>query len=69
MRVVASVVLGVLAADTLWWVVASLSVHYLAAVGGVSPAIWPPLFGGVLGALVLEAVVFVRFSRKDHWFG
>ncbi|SDQ61076.1 hypothetical protein [Natronobacterium texcoconense] len=59
-RILASVVLGALAAYTLWWVVASLFVHYLVAVGGVSPVIWPPLFGGVLGALVLGRVVFFR---------
>ncbi|ADD05300.1 uncharacterized protein Nmag_1724 [Natrialba magadii ATCC 43099] len=59
-RILASVMLGILAMYTLWWVVASLYVHYLAPTGGVSPAIWPPLFGGVLGALVLIQAVFFQ---------
>ncbi|ELY79465.1 hypothetical protein C486_10709 [Natrinema gari JCM 14663] len=59
-RLLASVVLGPLAVFTLWWAVASLSVHYLAETGGVSPSIWALLFGGILGALVLVRDVFVR---------
>lgn len=57
-RILASVVLGILAVVTLWWAVASLYVHYLAETGGVSPSIWALLFGGVLGALVLVRAVF-----------
>lgn len=59
-RILASVMLGILAVYTSWWVVASLSVHYLAETGGVSPTIWPPLFGGILGALVLVQAVFFQ---------
>ncbi|ELY85371.1 hypothetical protein [Natrinema altunense] len=59
-HILASVVLGTLAVFTLWWAVASLSVHYLADTGGVSPSIWALLFGGILGALVLARDVFVR---------
>ena len=59
-RVLASVTLGSLAAFVLWWVGATLYVHYLASVGGVSPAIWPPLFGGVLGLLALGRAAFFQ---------
>ncbi|GAB3028101.1 hypothetical protein [Natronobiforma cellulositropha] len=59
-RILASVVLAILAAYTLWWAVASLIVHYLAETGGVSPTIWALLFGGVLGAVVLVQAVFFR---------
>ncbi|GAB7020946.1 hypothetical protein [Halostagnicola bangensis] len=59
-RVLASVALGSLAAYVLFWVGATLYVHYLANVGGVSPSVWPPLFGGVLGALALGRAVFFQ---------
>lgn len=59
-RILAAVVLGALAAFTLWWAVATLYVHYLAATGGVSPSIWALLFGGVLGALVVVRAVFFQ---------
>ncbi|WP_247002562.1 hypothetical protein [Halosolutus gelatinilyticus] len=59
-RILASVVLGSLAVFTLWWVVATLYVHYLAETGGVSPSIWALLFGGGLGALVLVRAVFFQ---------
>ncbi|ELY72299.1 hypothetical protein C487_18988 [Natrinema pallidum DSM 3751] len=59
-RVLASIVLGTLAAFTLLWVVASLYIHYLADTGGVSPSIWALLFGGGLGVLVLLRAVFFQ---------
>ncbi|WP_222914434.1 hypothetical protein [Natrinema sp. SYSU A 869] len=59
-RILASIVLGTLAAFTLLWAVVSLYIHYLAETGGVSPSIWALLFGGVLGALVLLRAVFFQ---------
>ncbi|ELY73865.1 hypothetical protein [Natrinema pallidum] len=59
-RILASIVLGALAAFTLLWAVGSLYSHYLVETGGVSPSIWALLFGGVLGVLVLVRAVFFR---------
>ncbi len=63
-RVLASIALGSLAVFVLWWVIAALYVDYLASVGGVSPSIFPPLFGGVLGALALVRAAFFRLFPK-----
>ncbi|GAB7020950.1 hypothetical protein [Halostagnicola bangensis] len=59
-RVLASAVLGSLAAFVLWWVGATVYVHSLASVGGIRSLDWPPLFGGVLGVLALGRAAFFR---------
>ena len=59
--VLASLVLGVLAAYTLWWAVAGLYVVFLAEAGGVMIApLFAVIFGSVLGVLVILRTVVAR---------
>lgn len=52
--------LGVVAANTLWWVVGSVYVIYIAQVGGIPPSIVALFVGAVLGVVVLCRAAFVQ---------
>lgn len=57
-RIVASLGLLVLAAYTMYWVIGSFYVMYIASVGGIPPSIVALLFGGILSIAVLLKVGF-----------
>ncbi|MFP9059476.1 hypothetical protein ACLI4R_02965 [Natrialbaceae archaeon A-chndr2] len=65
-----SVALGVVAANTLWWVVGSVYVMYIARVGGIPPSIVALFVGAVLAVVVLCRVAFVRLFPAGplEWF-
>ena len=61
LTILASLVLGVLAAYTLWWAVAGLYVVYLAETGGVLIApLFAVIFGSLLSVLVVLRAVMAR---------
>ena len=65
-RIFVSIVLGVLAAYTLWWAVVGLYVVSLAETGGVFLApLFAVIFGSILGVLIVFRAVVARLLPDD----